>query len=99
MKYFNLAESQQSEVMTKMFQAYDTLESTDEMKTMVTRAVQRRLDELKKMHLNVNKWELNYNIFENLVDRRAENNHDQYRVFFLRYLTPHMRELVWRGVL
>ena len=75
-RYFNLAESQQSEVMTKMFQAYDTLETTDEMKTMVSRAVQKRLDELKKMHLNVNKWELNYNIFENLVDRRAENNHD-----------------------
>ena len=75
-RYFNLAESQQSEVLTKMFQAYDTLETTDEMKTMVSRAVQKRLDELKKMHLNVNKWELNYNIFENLVDRRAENNHD-----------------------
>ena len=75
-RYFNLAESQQSEVLTKMSQAYDTLETTDEMKTMVSRAVQKRLDELKKMHLNVNKWELNYNIFENLVDRRAENNHD-----------------------
>lgn len=49
--------------------------------------------------MNVNKWELNYNMFENLIERRAENNHDAYRIFFLRYLTPHMRELVWKGVL
>mgnify|MGYP001807011753 CR=1 FL=1 len=94
-----MAESQQSEVMTKMFQAYDTLESTEEMKNMVTRTFARRMDELKKMHLNVNKWELNYNIFENLIERRAENNSDIYRVFSLRYLTGHMRELVWRGIL
>lgn len=49
--------------------------------------------------MNVNKWELNYNIFENIVERRAHNNHDLYRGFFLRYLTPHMRELVWKGIL
>jgi hypothetical protein len=49
--------------------------------------------------MNVNKWELNYNMLENLVERRADNNHDLYRVFFLRYLTPHMREIIWKGVL
>ena len=49
--------------------------------------------------MNVNKWELNYNMLENLIERRAENNHDLYRVFFLRYLTPHMREIVWKGIL
>lgn len=85
--------------MTKIFQAFDTLESTDEMKTNIHRLVQKRLDDIKKSHLNVNKWELNYNMFENLIDRRAENNRDLYRVFFLRYLSPHMRELVWRGIL
>ncbi len=85
--------------MTKMFQAYDTLESTDDMKNQINRAVQKRLDDLKKMHINVNKWELNYNIFENLIERRAENNHDLYRVFFLKNLSPHMRELIWRGIL
>lgn len=52
----------------------------------------KRLEDIKKSHINVNKWELNYNIFENIVERRAHNNHDLYRVFFLRYLTPHMRE-------
>lgn len=85
--------------MTKIFQAFDTLESTDEMKTNIHRLVQKRLDDIKKSHLNVNKWELNYNMFENLIDRRAENNRDLYRAFFLRYLSPHMRELVWRGIL
>ena len=47
----------------------------------------------------MNKWELNYNIFENLVDRRAENNRDLYRSFYLKFLSHHMRELVWRGCL
>eukprot|EP00347_Sterkiella_histriomuscorum_P021263 403334621 len=98
-RFYNLAEAQQSEVTTKLFQAFDTLESTDDLKQNITRIVQRRLDDLKKSHLNVNKWELNYNIFENLVDRRAENNRDLYKSFFLKYLSPHMREMVWRGIL
>ena len=51
------------------------------------------------MGINVNKWEINYNIFENLSERRAQNNTDLYRSFFLRYLTPHIREMVWKGVL
>lgn len=97
--YFKLSEAQQSEVMTKMFQTFDTLESTDEMRSHIYKIVNKRLEELKKANMNVNKWELNYNIFENLVERRAENNHDLYKVFFLRYLTPHMRELVWKGLL
>lgn len=49
--------------------------------------------------MNVNKWELNHNLYENLIERRAENNRDLYKVFYLRYLTPHMRELVWKGLL
>jgi hypothetical protein len=61
--------------------------------------VNKRLEDIKKSHMNVNKWELNYNLFENLVERRAHNNHDLYRVFFLRNLTPHMRELIWKGIL
>lgn len=61
--------------------------------------MQFKLDDIKKTHLNVNRWELNFNIFENLTERRAENNRDLYQPFFLRFLTPHMRELVWRGVL
>jgi len=85
--------------MTKLFQAFDTLETTDELKNNLNRAVQRKLEDIKKSHVTVNKWELNYNIFENLINRRAENNRDLYRVFFLRHLTPHMRELVWRGIL
>lgn len=85
--------------MSKLFQAYDTLETTEEMKSNVNRAVQRKLEDIKKSHVTVNKWELNYNMFENLINRRAENNRDLYRVFFLRNLTPHMRELVWRGIL
>ena len=85
--------------MTKLFQAFDTLESTEEMKEQVKNAVNKRLEDLKQYAINVNKWEMNYNIFENLVERRAQNNHDLYRIFFLRYLTPHMRELVWKGIL
>jgi hypothetical protein len=42
---------------------------------------------------------LNSNIFDNLIERRAENNRDLYRTFFLRYLTPYMREMVWKGIL
>lgn len=51
------------------------------------------------MHVNVNKWELNFNIMDNLVERRAENNRDVYKVFFLRFLSPHMREMIWKGLL
>jgi hypothetical protein len=69
------------------------------MKQEATFIVNKRLDEIKKSHMNVNKWEMNYNILENLVERRAGNNHDLYRVFFLRLLTPHMREMVWKGIL
>ncbi|CDW76254.1 UNKNOWN [Stylonychia lemnae] len=98
-RFYNLAESQQSEVTTKIFQAFDTLESTEEMKKQINNVVQRKLDDIKKSHMNVNKWELNYNIFENLIDRRAENNRDLYSKFFLKYLSPHMREMVWRGIL
>ena len=47
----------------------------------------------------MNKWELTINMFENLTERRAQNNYDLYRPFFLKYLTPHMRELVWKGIL
>ena len=82
-----------------MFQAFDTLESTEEMKQQINKVVQKRLDDIKKSNASVNKWELNYNIYENLVERRAENNHDLFKVFFLRYLSPHMREIMWRGVL
>lgn len=82
-------------MLTKLFQAFDTLESTEEMKNLVSKAVQRKLEDLKKTSVSVNKWELNFNVFENVVARRAENNRDLYRVFFLRYLSPHMRELVW----
>lgn len=69
------------------------------MKGQVHTIVNKRLEDIKKTHINVNKWELNYSMFENLIERRAENNHDLYRVFFLRYLTPHMRDLVWKGIL
>ena len=98
-RLFNLAEAQQSELITRLFQAFDTLESTEEMKALVAKAVQRKLEDLKKAHVGVNKWELNYSVFENAVARRAENNRDLYRGFFLRYLSPHMRELVWQGTL
>jgi hypothetical protein len=69
------------------------------MKANINRTVQKKLEDIKKSHVNVNKWELNYNIFECLTNRRAENNRDLYRVFFLRYLSPHMREIVWKGIL
>ncbi len=54
---------------------------------------------MRRMSLNTNKWELHQNVFDNLIERRGENNHDLFRVFFLRYLTPSMREWIWKGLL
>lgn len=54
---------------------------------------------MKKASFDVNKWELCQNVFENLTERRAQSSTDLYKPFYLRYLSPHMRELVWKGIL
>ena len=54
---------------------------------------------MKRAHFDVNKWELCQTTFDNLVDRRAQSSVDLYKQFYLRYLSPHMREIVWRGLL
>ena len=85
--------------MGKVFQAFDTLESTEQMKQQISGIVNKRIEEMKKYSKNVNKWEITTNVMENLIERRGECNHDLYKSFFLRYLTPHMRETLWKGLL
>jgi len=98
-RFFQMPEAHMSEVASKLFQAYDTLDSTDELKYAFKQLVLQKLDGIRKSHINVNKWELHSNVYDNLIERRAENNHDLFRVFFLRYLTPYMREMIWKGIL
>lgn len=38
-------------------------------------------------------------MLENLIDRRAESNRDLFKAFYLRYLTPELRVVAWRGLL
>jgi hypothetical protein len=45
------------------------------------------------------KKDFNEIILGNLQDRRSGVNQDLYRVFFLRYLSPKIREIVWKGIL
>lgn len=42
--------------------------------------------------------DMNMSIMDNLIDRRSSIN-KVYKLFFLRYLTPKMRETIWKGIL
>ncbi|CAI2363988.1 unnamed protein product [Moneuplotes crassus] len=105
MQYFNkrpyqLNKEEYKKWLVKCFSTYDTIDTTFKLKEMVNiktkvaidthrRYTGNDLDDLKDMNMS---------ILENLIDRRSSIN-KVYKLFFLRYLSPRMRETIWKGIL
>jgi len=104
-QYFNkrpyeLTKEEYYEWMRKCFMTYDTIDTTFQLKDMINLKTKDAIDANRKhsgKELDDQK-EINISLLDNLIDRRSNIN-KPYKLFFLRYLSPRMREIVWKGLL
>ena len=86
--------------MEKAFKTFDTIDTTLQLKDQIHSKVRLVMDANQKHTGNEidDEKEITLSIMDNLIDRRSDIN-KVYKSFFLRYLSPKMRELIWKGLL
>jgi hypothetical protein len=79
---------------------FDTIDTTFQLKDAINDRIKDVMEANRKHSGNdlEDQKDITMSMFDNLIDRRSNIN-KVYKLYFLRYLSPKMREVVWKGLL
>jgi len=104
-QYFNkrpflLNKQEYHQWLEKSFRTFDTIDTTQDFKKMIQDKVKEAMNQHRRHtgYEEDDQKEITLSLMDNLVDRKSNIN-KVYKTFFMRYLSPKMREIIWKGVL